>query len=207
MYPIVIALLFLAVQIPFSLSQYSQFNLPKFCLELGLDECLPDFPATPDTLLIPEPGDIRPDQKPNHWKVEDLQVSKPEGPTTNITASFVLSRSIWTPCGNDELIRMSGPIASQICWWQISQDPILCYSASHKAGEWQTCEQYVKRVEGERMVSSETRNRLRWRFIDQEDHSITDKIPGATPSTVVPLVWLDTKITHLQIVYGVPLNE
>jgi hypothetical protein len=205
---VVVFLALFTVHFPFAHSQDGQYNWTVLCPEWGFKsfprDCVPDFPNGPGFPVGPD--SVLPNQKPNHWKVEQLTVSMSDGANPKVSGAFSLYRSIWTSC--EELsLRLYSPTAQHVCWWQITQDPVFCYAGPHRIGEWQSCQEFTRRAEGEREISAEMKRRLRWRFIDREDHTITDQIPSATQSSTTPQVELNNTITQLKISYGVPFNE
>jgi hypothetical protein len=144
-------LLFCAAHIPFTISQItalpaglSSFNWPPYFEPPVYRQ---DFGYGDDYPVLPR--NIRRDQRPNHWRIEEIRAQS----HGNITfMHFFLYRSIWIPCSGQPDFEPS------MCWWQISNDPVQCDATYDTAGTWQTCQRYLNRVDGERTVSEEIKN-------------------------------------------------
>lgn len=78
---------------------------------------------------IPSGYELRPDERPNRWKIEALKLSRAK----KFTVKFGLYRSTWNPWFND-LLHGFIPMDSSPIYCRISENVVLCHSNSTDAG-------------------------------------------------------------------------
>jgi len=198
MYSILCAILFAYHFFSVLSQEIPRSALMNFCRQFNMTECVAENYLGPDREnppleSIPEEYRgryLQPRNNTNQWKIEVLQIHRPKV-SGKLDTSFVLYRSIWTPCVPGRFPEQEAERST--CFWRISRDPVYCKVESFDIDVWQSCQFHLNRVDGERQVSAETKHRLKWR-ISEDNKSSND--------TTGPL-----KLGKFEIVFSVPLDE
>jgi len=150
--------------------------------------------------------------KVNQWEIEYIVLRRwREAP--NIGARFTLYRSYYQECpkGVSGLAIVFGG-ASLLCGYVIPDEPIVCSAGIAYDGRaltwrpttsWFTCDDQPRAVEGEKEISNERKEWLKWRVIALEELD-TKAIPEPKPDYAGKLPFKSAK---LQVMNGVPLKE
>ena len=132
-------------------------------------------------LAVVSPIDIRPPYsfaKPT-WFIRDLQFTRNVNSAGGVNASFAIYRSYYEKC-------IEFPFrGSELfpCGWIIADSPLLCYPSDYQTAgtpqmrnppqeRWYTCHERLKAVDGERFLSDDEKQLIKWRSFDLEEVDI-----------------------------------
>lgn len=150
----------------------------------------------------------------NQWEFEYINLHRYSWKETpNVGARFTLYRSYNQECpnGGSGLAMVLGG-GSLLCGHVIPDEPVVCSAGIAFDGppspwkptaSWFTCDDQPRAVEGEKEISNERKEWLKWRVIDLEELD-RKSLPEPKPGYAGALLFKSAK---LQVVNGVPLKE
>lgn len=110
------------------------------------------------------------------WFIRDLIFTRNINATGGVNATFSIYRSYYEKCpGFTFYLSIFLP-----CGWIMVDSPVLCYPSDYQSAgttqmrnppqnRWYTCHERWKAVEGERLLSADEKQWIKWRSFDLEE--------------------------------------
>jgi len=134
------------------------------------------------TIVLSLSLDIQPpySHEKNTWYIEDLRISRIVNPTGGVNATFSIYRSYFSKC-----IPKGYPMSNDlVCGWIIADTPLLCFPSNYQSTNaldtrnppediWYTCHERLKAVDGERILSDDEKQWVKWRSFGLEEADVS----------------------------------
>jgi hypothetical protein len=127
------------------------------------------------------------------WFIRDLQFTRNVNSTGGVNATFSIHRSYYDKCPGfpfkgSELIP---------CGWKIADSPLSCYPSDYQSPgkpqvrnppqeRWYTCHERWKAVDGERLLSEDEKQWIKWRTFGLDEVDMTQLSNGELHGSTGP---------------------